>query len=398
LLSAAAIRPEIEAEAAPPPAAMDARVRAEIVDADRLPDSWRGAWDRLAGQASEVNVFAESWFFEAGFRHLRGARPIRLVGIWQGSDLIGLLPVRIEHQYGRVPVAHVQNWLHHQTFLGTPLVRTGEETAFWEACLRALDVCDWARGFFHVSGLVEDGPVHRGLAEAARRLGRPCAIVHRSSRALLETSLSPAAYYEQAVRKKKRKEIGRLSSRLRELGAVEVSSPASPAEIAACCDEFLALEASGWKGRAGSALASDAAKRAFFRDAVAGAERAGRLEILRLALDGRAIAMLVNFLAPPGAFTFKIAFDEEFARFSPGVLIQREYLRVLDRADIAWTDSCAAENHPMINSLWTERRTIVRATVPLSGRRRRIVHAAARAVERGSAAFRRLSASAKGAA
>jgi hypothetical protein len=63
---------------------------------------------------------------------------------------------------------------------------------------------------------------------------------------------------------------------------------------------------------------------------------------------------------------------------------------VLDRADIAWTDSCAAENHPMINSLWTERRTIVRATVPLSGGRRRLVHAAARAIERGSAAFRRL--------
>jgi CelD/BcsL family acetyltransferase involved in cellulose biosynthesis len=397
LLSAAAILPEIEAEAEARPAARGGPVRAEIVDAQCIPEGWRRAWQRLADRASEVNVFAESWFFEAGFRHLRGARAIRLVGIWRGPDLIGVLPVRIEPLYGRIPVAHVQNWLHHQAFLGTPLIRAGEEVRFWEACLHALDASDWARGFFHVSGLVEDGPVQRGLAEAARRLGRPCAIVHRSSRALLETSLSPAAYYDQAVRKKKRKEIGRLSSRLRELGTVEVSSPFTPAEIAACCDEFLALEASGWKGRAGSALASDTAKRSFFREAVAGAERAGRLEILRLALDGKAIAMLVNFLAPPGAFTFKIAFDEEFARFSPGVLIQREYLRVLDRPDIAWTDSCAAENHPMINSLWTERRTIVRATVPLSGRRRRIIHAAARALERGSAAFRRLSASGKGA-
>ena len=99
--------------------------------------------------------------------------------------------------------------------------------------------------------------------------------------------------------------------------------------------------------------------------------------------------MLVNFLAPPGGFTFKIAFDEHYARFSPGVLIQIENLQLLERADIAWTDSCAIENHPMINSLWTERRSIVRVTIPRAGRGRRLVHAAARTLETASAAVRR---------
>jgi hypothetical protein len=72
------------------------------------------------------------------------------------------------------------------------------------------------------------------------------------------------------------------------------------------------------------------------------------------------------------------------------VLIQIENLQVLERPDVAWTDSCAVENHPMINSLWTERRSIVRVTVPLAGRRRRAIHAAARALETGSALLRRL--------
>ena len=100
--------------------------------------------------------------------------------------------------------------------------------------------------------------------------------------------------------------------------------------------------------------------------------------------------MLVTFTAPPGAFTFKIAFDEDFGRYSPGVLIQLEYLKVLDRDDIGWTDSCAIENHPMINSLWRERRTIVRTTVPLAGARRRAAYAACRGLETGSALLRRL--------
>ena len=362
-----------------------------IRDARDIPLDWQRGWDRLASEASEPNVFAERWFVNAGTRYLLPDGPTWMLGVWRGgSELVGLLPVRIERRYGRTPVDHVQNWMHHQSFLGTPLVRRGEEVGFWTQVLKALDAAPWARGFFHMSELVEDGPVHRGLVEAAAALGRPCPAVHRSRRAMLESDLSPQAYYEQAVRKKKRKEIGRLSARLRELGTVSVTCPRSGPEAARCCEEFLALEAAGWKGRAGSALASDSAKEAFFRDTIAGAQAAGRLEFLRLALDDRPIAILVNFFAPPAGFTFKIAFDEEYARFSPGVLLQIENLQVLERPDVAWMDSCAVENHPMINSLWTERRSVVRVTVPLAGRRRRAVYAGARALETGSALLRRL--------
>jgi CelD/BcsL family acetyltransferase involved in cellulose biosynthesis len=361
-----------------------------IRDLRRIPLEWQRGWDELAREASEPNAFAEHWFVGAGIRHLLPDGPAWMLGVSRGHHLIGLLPVRIERRYGRTPVAHVQNWMHHQSFLGTPLIRAGEETAFWTEVLKALDEAPWARGFFHMAELVEDGPVHRGLVEAAAALGRPCPVVHRSRRAFLQSGLPPRAYYEQAVRKKKRKELRRLNARLRELGTVAVSRPASAEGAARCCDEFLALEAAGWKGRAGSALASDPTKEAFFRDVIAGAQAAGRLEFLRFALNDRPIAILVNFFAPPGGFTFKIAFDEDFARFSPGVLLQIENLQVLERPDVAWMDSCAVENHPMINSLWTERRSIVRVTVPLAGRGRCLVYAGARALETGSALLSRL--------
>jgi CelD/BcsL family acetyltransferase involved in cellulose biosynthesis len=98
--------------------------------------------------------------------------------------------------------------------------------------------------------------------------------------------------------------------------------------------------------------------------------------------------MLVNFITAPGGYAFKIAFDEDYARFSPGVLIKIENLKLLDRTDIAWMDSCASEDHPMINSLWAERRHIVRMTVPLAGGVRRATFHTARALERASAVVR----------
>ena len=180
----------------------------------------------------------------------------------------------------------------------------------------------------------------------------------------------------------------RLFNRLGELGTVATRRLGPGDDLTPWCDAFLALERSGWKGAVGSALGSSDGSEHFFRDAVAGARAAGRLEMLRLDVGERPIAMLVNFLSPPGAFSFKIAFDEAYARFSPGVLIEIENLAVLGRGDIAWMDSCAVEDHPMINSLWGERRTIVRVTTPFRRVRSRALFALCRTAERASAAFR----------
>ena len=358
----------------------------------RLPAEWTA----LAANASEPNAFAEHWFMAASIAHLDTPADLRIVEVWEGSGpsrrLIGLLPVHIERRYGRMPVAHVENWSHFHSFLGTPLIRAGREQTFWIEILRFLDCQQWASGFFHLDCLTGDGPVHRGLAEAARALGRPCDIVHRSERALLESGLSPEAYYEATVRKKKRKELKRLQSRLAELGRVESRTLAGAEELERWCDEFLALESSGWKGceGAGSALGCSPSTERFFRDAVAGAFHAGKLDFLRLDLDGRPLAMLVNFLTPPGSFSFKIAIDEEHGRYSPGVLVQLENLRVLARPELRWMDSCASENHPMINSLWGERRRLVRVTVPLSGPTRRTLFTLCRLAENTSASLRRI--------
>jgi hypothetical protein len=100
--------------------------------------------------------------------------------------------------------------------------------------------------------------------------------------------------------------------------------------------------------------------------------------------------MLINLLAPPGAFLFKTAYDEDYARFSPGVLLQIENLDLLERDGVAWVDSCAAENHPMIDALWTERRPIVRVTVRLAGLRRGLTYMGCRGAEEGWAAAKRL--------
>jgi CelD/BcsL family acetyltransferase involved in cellulose biosynthesis len=358
-------------------------VTAQAVSLDGIPAHWDADWVELAEHASEPNPFAECWFMRPAIRHLGGESDDWMVAVWRDDRLLGLLPLTQSTRYGRMPVRHIENWVHYHCFFGTPLVRAGAEVAFWQAVLAFLDQSAWAKNFLHMVGMDPTGPVFLGLREARR-----ADMVHHSERALLCSDLDPQAYYETHVRQKKRKEIRRLRSRLDELGHITFEHLADDGPVDAWTQAFLALEASGWKGREGTALVGSTSTRLFFEEVVSGAHRIGKLDMLRLIVNGKAIAMLVTFITPPGAFAFKIAFDEDYARFSPGVLIKIENLEILNRKDIDWTDSCAVEDHPMINSLWAERREIVRLSVPLAGARRKGVFHAARTAENLAAKLR----------
>jgi len=339
-----------------------------VVDPLALSPELAAAWDRLADEASEPNPFAERWCLQSALHLLDPERNARLVLVRDGSDgpVIGIMPLAAAMHYGRIPLRHVTGWTHHNHFHGAPLVRAGFESLFWSILLGWCDAAPWARTLVHVPRLTEDGPLHRALVEVARTRGGEAEVVHREERALLESDLSPEEYWDSAVRAKKRKELRRQANRLADEGLVEFRRWQSGEAVDPWIDAFLDLEARGWKGRAKSALASQSDTQAWFRAILAAAGDAGRLDMRALDLDGRPLAMLINFLCPPGGFSFKTAFDEDYARFSPGVLLQQANLDLLDDPRIDWVDSCAAPGHPMIDSVWRERRALAWVNVPLS--------------------------------
>ncbi len=356
-------------------------------DPSSLPEL--AVWDDLAQNSSEPNPFFESWFLRPALANLDKGKAVWLAVQSQANMLTGLFPLAIRDHYGRMPAPHVGNWAHYQCFMGTPLIRKGWEEEFWGGLIKALDQSPWAPGFLSFAGLKLDGPVHKGLLATASDLRRPSPIVHHAQRAMLASDLNPEAYLETHVRAKKRKEWRRLHNRLAELGEVTFKLLKSSDQLEQWCISFLQLEASGWKGERGAALNNDENTRLFFLGMMKGAWGAGRLDFQRLDLDGRPIAMLINFITPPGSWSFKIAFDEDLSRFSPGVMIELRNLQAILNDDrIDWMDSCAVENHPMIESLWAERRSIVQVSVPLCGARRLATYQVCRAAETGFAALK----------
>ena len=340
---------------------------------------WRAAhvldnrwdWDELARRASSPNPFFESWALLPALEQFAAENPVRLLTLYDGEALIGLMPLALSRSYYGKAIPHVSAWLHHNAFCGAPLVAHGYEIAFWSALFDWADQCGQGAPFLHLAKLPTDGPLYTALRNVLALQQRPATIVQQEDRALLASDLAPEAYFEQSMSAKKRKELRRQYNRLAEEGELQFHRSDGSDGIEAWTDAYLFLEKSGWKGAQGTSLADRSDTSEFFRRAITGAAEAGRLERLTLTLDRRPIAMLANFLAAPGAFSFKTTFDESYARFSPGVLLQRENLEMLARDGIKWTDSCAAADHPMIERIWRDKRTVVGCNIALGGTLRR---------------------------
>lgn len=339
---------------------------AEIAD-----PAFRCQWDELVNLAAEPNPFFEPWFLLPALGQWGDAQRVVIKAWFHEGRLAGLVPVVRSAKYYSHLVTHATGWTHPNAFCGVPLVMAGLEEEFWRALLAHFDRSARRALFLHLPLLPAEGPVVAALDRVLAADPRAHYNSAEENRALLAGETSAGAYLEAAMSAKKRKELRRQHARLAEEGTLAFERIEGDERLAEWTAEFLALEASGWKGEAGSALASAPGTRALFEQSLAGAAAAGRLERLAMRLDGRAIAMLVNFITPPGAYSFKTAFDEDYARFSPGMLLQLENLALIERPLVGWADSCAAEGHPMIERLWRDKRRVVSRNIAIGGPLRR---------------------------
>ncbi|HVZ13395.1 MAG TPA: GNAT family N-acetyltransferase, partial [Bauldia sp.] len=242
-------------------------------------------------------------------------------------------------------------WAHDYAPLGLPLV---DEASVADAVPALLDgLAPSGSGLSLIAAdLPIESPVARALVAAAMAQGRPVDVLDGHVRASLERDAEPRS----EIASRRRKEFARQMRRLMEVGEVKFVPAIEPVEVRARFEMFLALEAAGWKGKRHSALLSAPATTEFAREAIANRAEAGAARIDSIDLGGKPIAMVVTFAAGATAYTWKIAYDETYARFSPGVQLMLELPKHLfsDRT-LMRIDSCAAAHHPMIDHLWSGR-------------------------------------------
>ena len=211
-----------------------------------------------------------------------------------------------------------------------------------------------------------DGKAMRSFAEVLRRDGMRPRLLQSHLRACLDARRDAGELLAEALGAKKLKELRRQRHRLAGHGAIRFEIARTQADVAAALETFLALEASGWKGKRGTALLQHEGDAAFIRRATAALTETGQCEIVTLHAGDTAVAAAIVLRHQDRAFYFKLGIDERFAKYSPGVQLTLELTRHLcaDPA-IASVNSTASPDHPMINPIWRGRLAIGDVLIPL---------------------------------
>jgi CelD/BcsL family acetyltransferase involved in cellulose biosynthesis len=345
-------------------------IKVEVATGAALSDL-RTDWLDLSARADTPNVFmnpelvriagdtysGERCLTLLAWQHADGRR--RLVGVW--AFAVGLAPRSI------CPVPVLKSPPFPHAYLATPVIdRTLLDVTF-DAMLECIATNDSLPKFVVLDALTADGATPQVLQRVlAARHGASCTF-RQATRPKLASTLDGKQYLEKALSSSSRKKLRQHRRRLAEKGALESRIATEPAAVRAALEEFLQMEASGWKGRQRTALVSQPADAAFVRTMVGTLAERGEASIHGLYLDGHPVSLQIVLRAGPAAFTWKTAYDEAMHDFSPGMLLLEDYTAAFlaDRS-IAFVDSCAYDDSGFM-SVWSERQAI--ANVWLDARR-----------------------------
>jgi len=351
------------------PGSTNSKHKTSVVVVRDLPalSSFVPAWEELAAAALEPNVFYEHWMLLPALQAFGAGKDLRVVLVLihdprnpdAPAKLGGLFPLELIRGFRKLRVSALSLWQHVHCYVCTPLVRADSA----RECMVGL--FQWLRSGGASASLMElgcisgDGPFHKMLVDLTNEIGLLTWVTDIFTRGLWHEGYDKRTNPELAVSGDLRRRLRRKEKHLSEHGRVEHLVLRPEDDIGRWIDEFLRIEASGWKGQRGSALASSEGGRRYFTEIATSAFRRGRLLMLGINVNGRPIARRCAFVAGEGSFAFKTAYDEEFADFSPGAMLEMDSIQQLRALPgVRWMDSCAAADNLLVNRLSNARKTI----------------------------------------
>ncbi len=312
-------------------------------------------WMRLESEAAEPAPAASPCWLPPAVVNLPAAQRPRFCMLRDAEGRPeGVVGLRISRRLGPLAPVTTTRWGEF-FFSGLPLVRKSREKKVLRSILE--DASTAGVGAMELATVPLEGPVARAALRLAQEDGSTRAeIMARWKRAALDATRDPEEWWRQDVSPGSRRKWTRLRRRMEREGKVRFYALRPDEDPTPWLTAFLKLEASGWKGRAGTAIACNAPLQRFVTDTVRAHAADGRLRFWRLDMDDRPVASLFGFLAGSTLWLGKIAYDEKLARHSPGALLMIEATRHILRDEaVTFADSSADPDHPMIDHLWKER-------------------------------------------
>jgi CelD/BcsL family acetyltransferase involved in cellulose biosynthesis len=279
-----------------------------VTDAQRFA-ALEGSWDALT--ADDPLPFSCHAWFDAWRRAFGTGARLRICVLWRGGEPAAALPL---WRRGR-RLEGLANALHTPVFRAPS--RDGDALATVAAA--ALDAADG--GELTVEALADGDRELEALRRAARGRRRLVVTDGQHVSPIVDT-VGAFDDYRRAMKSGWR-ELERRRRKMHREHDVRYDLIRSPDDVDRELARGLTVEASGWKGAAGTAIVSSPDTHAFYRAVARGFHRTRRLKLSELWLDGRLVAFDLALLHSGRLHLLKTGYDESVRSLSPGLALRR---------------------------------------------------------------------------
>lgn len=277
-----------------------------------------GEWDALLPATSRP--FDLHCWYTAWWKAFADDRELALCTVRNGDRLAGVLPLQRQGN-------HLQALANSHSGVFRPLASSPEamEALIGAALLGA--------GRLEVRELREGDAGAEALAACARRAKMLSLREPGSTSSIIDTSGDLDTWIKESSSSWK-KRLQRYRRKIDNDYDATIQVVQSPRDLESGLREGFALEASGWKGTAGTAILSNPDTERFYRAVATAFHERGQLRLSRIALDGEPVAFSLCIEQAGKLYSLKAGFDERFRKIVPGLVLQLSIIEACFERDL----------------------------------------------------------------
>lgn len=281
----------------------------------------RQEWQQLVDGLPDAQYYQRPQWFEAYFQICDHPDDVLWITARKGDRLQAVLPVqRARRRIGPFPLTELRLINHgHMTLSDACANRNskGLWPMLWD-WLKGKEAPDWDR-------LVATATPADGIWAGWMKEMLPSNSLHSVSTSSARTDCRRTLdSLLKACSANHRSNLSRGTKRIEAIGPMRYECANTPEALSRAFPVFLKIEASGWKGEANSAVASNQSLTRFYQSLLDELGSRGECEIDLLYVGEQPIATVLWFRTARELHLQKIGYLEEMSRLSPGKMLMKE--------------------------------------------------------------------------
>lgn len=285
-------------------------------------------WKSLISPADATGFYHCAEWYEAYLEFLEETpESFRFYGVFEADTLVAVFPLRkCIRSFLGIRFHSLELPRHAHMPLGDIILPTTDRAGeIWRFFLEQLkQQPDEYWDFIRLSEVPENSTLSSVLNQSAS-----LKVLKNRMHACLYCPCSTTEDLPQTLSRSFRKSLRNARNRLSRMGEASFFIAQGARETEQVFQEFLRLEASGWKAETGTAIALDSQLTGFYHR-LTGTFSSGGCVLSTLSVDGQTIAANFNLMTGTTLYGLKTGIDDQYRPFSPAHLLMEQELTQTD--------------------------------------------------------------------